>query len=232
VPAQERVVLCGLSGVLIQHDQPYRDAVVGSCAVLLGIADSQVSYRAGGSDPDTLRRTLAGSGAAPEQLTELVERASELLRQNLRQAREAIAEASRTAGSAELLTQLKHRQQAPISVLTGHSRDNAELLLSSIGLDRYLDFGLGGYGDEAPDRAALVAVAQHKVAAGCGSDQAARLVVLTDVPEDLIAASARGLRAIGVVTQAATEADLTAAGAEQVLPSLADVPAALAALLD
>ena len=177
------------------------------------------------------RRTLAGSGADREQLSELVERGSQLAPQHLRQGREAIAEASRTAGSAE-----SDPAQAPAAGadLGAHRaqprqrRGPAQL----DGLDRYLYFGLGGYGDEAADRATLVAVAQQKVAAGCGSDQAARLVVLTDVPEDLVAASANGLRAIGVVTEAATEADLAAAGAEQVLPSLSDVPAALAALLD
>jgi phosphoglycolate phosphatase len=231
VQDQDRVILCGLSGVLTQHDQPYRDAVVHACAVLLGVADQQVRYRPGTSDPDTVSRTLAGNGADPDQLEAMTERGAELLRQNLQQNREAIAAASRTPGSAELLAQLKHRQQAPISLLTGHTRNNAATLLAAIGLDRYLDFDLGGYGDEAPDRSALVSVARQKVVAGYGDEQAERIVVLTDVAEDLTAASAQGLRAVGVATGSASADALTAAGADRVLSDLSDVPAALAAIL-
>jgi phosphoglycolate phosphatase len=228
---QQRVILFGLSGVLLQHDGPYREAVVHACAQLLHLSDEQVDYAAGDSDPDTLARTLAGNGAGPEQLAALTDRGVELLCQNLQQRREAIAAASRTPGSAELLTQLKHHQQAPISLVTGHTQANAVTLLSAIGLDRYLDFSLGGYGDQTPDRAVLVTLAREKVAAACGADHAERLVVLTDVAQDLTAAAAQGLRAVGVVTERTAAAELTAAGAERVLPGLADVPAALTALL-
>jgi len=227
----QRVVLCGVSGVLVQHDQPFREAVIRSSAAALGIAAAEVEYQDGGSDPETLRRTLLASGARTAELPSLLERAAALLREHLRDGREAIAAASRTPGSAELLTQLKHRQQAPISALTGHTRDNAATLLAAIGLDRYLDLGLGGYGDEASDRSELLSIAQAKVAAGCGAEQAGRIVVLTDVAADLTAAAALGLRTVGVASGPAA-AELAAAGAERVLPGLADVPAALAAILD
>jgi phosphoglycolate phosphatase len=230
VPDQ-RVVLCGLSGVLLQHDEPYQQAVIRSCAQLLGIEEPGIRYQPGVSDPDTLARTLAAGGARPADLAALTQRAAGLLRENLQRDREAIAAASRTPGSAELLIQLKHRQQAPISLLTGHSRENARTLLTAIGLDRYLDFDLGGFGDEAADRTALVSLAYGKVATKCGAEQADRIVVVTDLAEDLAAASERGLRAVGIATSAGA-ARLTGAGATRVLAGLADVPAALAAMLD
>lgn len=41
------------------------------------------------------------------------------------------------------------------SVVTGNLRQIAELKLSLFGLDRHIDFGVGGYGSDDSDRATL-----------------------------------------------------------------------------
>jgi phosphoglycolate phosphatase len=56
-------------------------------------------------------------------------------------------------------------------------------------------------------------------------------VLVGDTPLDIEAALAAGARAVGVASGSFTQADLRAAGAHAVLPGLANLPAALAAIL-
>jgi phosphoglycolate phosphatase len=136
-------------------------------------------------------------------------------------------------GASEVLRGLQGR--AHQSVLTGNIRPVAEVKLAAVGLRDGLDLCIGAYGDDHEIRAELVPVARRRAAAVHGKSPAdfagAATVVIGDTPLDIEAALAAGARAIGVATGGYTASELTAAGADAVLPDLTDTDAVLQALL-
>jgi phosphoglycolate phosphatase-like HAD superfamily hydrolase len=121
------------------------------------------------------------------------------------------------------------------SVLTGNVRLLAEVKLAALGLRDRLDLCIGAYGDDHEDRAQLVEVARRRAAAVHGRYPSAfagtLTVVIGDTPLDVSAALSAGARAVGVATGPYSAADLRAAGAHAVLPSLADTALVLKTLL-
>ena len=112
------------------------------------------------------------------------------------------------------------------TVLTGSSRPNAMLKLRAFGLDGYVDFDIGGYGNEAYPKGTLLRVARerasdkHKVT--FGEDVT---VYVADSPRDVDAARIGGARSLAVASGRATAAELRDAGADAVLPDLTDTEA-------
>lgn len=93
----------------------------------------------------------------------------------------------------------------------------------------------GGTLETTTRTAPLVEVARRRAAAGPGRAAAAyagtSTVVIGDTPLDVAAALSAGARAVGVATGSYSAADLAAASAHAVLPTLADTPLVLEALL-
>ena len=115
------------------------------------------------------------------------------------------------------------------TVLTGSSKPNAMLKLRAFGLDGYVDFDIGGYGNEAYPKGTLLRVARerasdkHKVT--FGEDVT---VYVADSPRDVDAARIGGARSLAVASGRATAAELRDAGADAVLPDLTDTEAVVA----
>jgi phosphoglycolate phosphatase len=117
------------------------------------------------------------------------------------------------------------------SVLTGNIRPLAELKLHRARLGDHLDLDVGAYGDVHEVRAELVAVARQAASRAYGADFSGSSTVLVgDTPLDVEAALATGARVVAVATGSYPAADLTAAGAEVVLPDLTDTARVLAAV--
>jgi phosphoglycolate phosphatase len=117
------------------------------------------------------------------------------------------------------------------SVLTGNIRPLAAVKLAAAGLGEHLDLDVGAYGDAHEIRAELVAVARQAARAAYGADfTGPSTVLIGDTPLDVAAALATGARVVGVATGSFTAADLAAAGAHAVLPSLTDASLVLAAV--
>lgn len=121
------------------------------------------------------------------------------------------------------------------SVLTGNIRTVAEVKLSALGLRDGLDLCIGAYGDDHEVRAELVQVARRRAAAVHGRLPAdfdgASTVLIGDTPLDVEAALATGARAVAVATGRYSAAELSAAGADAVLPDLTDTGTVLRAIL-
>ena len=117
------------------------------------------------------------------------------------------------------------------SVLTGNMQATAVAKLAALDLDRFLDLRVGAYGDAHEVRAGLVPLARARAAAAYGGDFAGRATVLIgDTPLDIEAAQLAGARSIAVATGGFSAAELAAAGADTVLPDLADTARVLAAI--
>jgi phosphoglycolate phosphatase-like HAD superfamily hydrolase len=136
-------------------------------------------------------------------------------------------------GAAEALRALSERNDVRQSVLTGNTRPSAEIKLRAFDLDRYLDFDIGAYGTNHEIRANLVDIARQRAEKAHGVDfDGGATVLLGDTPNDVAAAQARGARIIAVATGKDTAADLSAAGANAVLPDLTDTAAVLTAICE
>jgi phosphoglycolate phosphatase-like HAD superfamily hydrolase len=122
-------------------------------------------------------------------------------------------EKTRTAGSWEAMSQLSGRTDAAQAVLTELTRDDAAELLKEVtglGLDRYLDIEIGGYG--SADLASLVP--QAKAAAAAKHD--AEFVTVAVAGPASVAALA-GVADVVVAVSTSDEDELRAAGAKHVV---------------
>ncbi|GAA4693740.1 HAD hydrolase-like protein [Streptomyces youssoufiensis] len=108
------------------------------------------------------------------------------------------------------------------TVVTGNIRAAAEVKLTAFGLERELNLDSGSFGEDADERPGLVRVALRR-----SDTPAEHAVLLGDTPADVRGGLAHGVRVVGVATGRTSAADLTAAGAAQVLPDLADTERAL-----
>jgi phosphoglycolate phosphatase-like HAD superfamily hydrolase len=115
------------------------------------------------------------------------------------------------------------------TVLTGSSKPNAMLKLRAFGLDGYVDFDIGGYGNEAYPKGTLLRVARERASdkhnVTFGEDVS---VYVADSPRDVDAARIGGARSLAVASGRATAAELRDAGADAVLPDLTDTDAVVA----
>ena len=115
------------------------------------------------------------------------------------------------------------------TVLTGSSKPSAMLKLRAFGLDGYVDFDIGGYGNEAYPKGTLLRVARERASdkhnVTFGEDVT---VYVADSPRDVDAARIGGARSLAVASGRATAAELRDAGADAVLPDLTDTDAVVA----
>ncbi|MFB9908175.1 haloacid dehalogenase-like hydrolase [Allokutzneria oryzae] len=134
-------------------------------------------------------------------------------------------------GAAEALDALALRTDVVQGLVTGNLVEVARHKLGAFGLDRRLDFAIGGYGAESEVRADLVATAVEAATARHTNGFAAdAVVVFGDSPHDVTAARHHGAVAVGVATGHSSVAELEAAGADVVLTDLSDTAAVLATL--
>ncbi|KAB8197572.1 HAD hydrolase-like protein [Nonomuraea phyllanthi] len=118
------------------------------------------------------------------------------------------------------------------TVLTGTIRGNAVHKLKAFGLDKHIDFTLGGYGEEVYPKATLLQVAQSRAKQRFGTPfTAANTVVIGDSTRDVQAARIGGAAMIAVASGRSTAAELRDAGAAAVLPDLSDPAAVVSSLL-
>jgi phosphoglycolate phosphatase len=126
-------------------------------------------------------------------------------------------------GAREALAAVGRLRDVIQSVLTGSIEPNAIAKLTALGLDKFVDFEVGGYGSETYPKAALVELARTRTAQKYGTVIAeASTVLIADSPNDVRAAQISNARTIAVATGNATEAELRSAGADVVLPTLSD----------
>lgn len=124
------------------------------------------------------------------------------------------------AGATGSLDYLRERERARVrlGVATGNIRAGADAKLAAAGLGDY--FELGGYGDDSPVRAELVARAIER---GKARGAVTRVIVVGDTIHDISAARACGATVVAVATGSDSRDAL--AHADAVLDSLEALPA-------
>jgi phosphoglycolate phosphatase len=129
-------------------------------------------------------------------------------------------------GIRELLDALHAREDAYLGLLTGNFERGARVKLEHFDLWRY--FCCGAFGDDSPDRNALVPFAVRR-ALECGVPPvgSSDVLVVGDTPHDVACALAAGAVPIGVATGSTSVEQLRASGADIVFQDLSDTQAFL-----
>ncbi|MFN8559762.1 MAG: HAD-IA family hydrolase [Dehalococcoidia bacterium] len=218
-----RVFLFDIDFTMIRTNGAGAAAMTETLHDVLGIANGFAGVHFGGrTDRSLLREALTAHGRLDEDFEAFVERFKDRYFPSLD------AHLRRLGGDVlpgvpALLDALAGIEDARLGLVTGNFRGAAEIKL------RYFDlwhrFPNGGFADDGEDRADVVAAALDRVGAGQEA-----VYVFGDSVHDIVAAKAHGAVAVGVVTGSETAAALCAAGADVVVPNLADADAVLKAL--
>ncbi|GAA2906538.1 haloacid dehalogenase-like hydrolase [Streptosporangium fragile] len=117
------------------------------------------------------------------------------------------------------------------SVLTGTIKSNAVHKLTAFGLDKHVDFEIGGYGEEVYPKATLLQVAQGRAKRKHGAAfDGGNTVMIGDSARDAQAAKIAGVAMIGIASGRSLPAELREAGADVVLPDLSNPSEVVAAV--
>lgn len=217
-------ILFDIDGTLMDFHGAGRKSFVQALEKVFGWRD-EIAYIQfhGNTDLNVLRQIFATHGAeltAAKQREFFAALATEL---------ELLAAGAPTTchpGVAGLLTALAADERVALGIVTGNIESTAHIKLRSAGLRQH--FRHGGYSDEHADRADIArqALARLRTDLPPGTDFSTVWIV-GDTPFDIAAAHAIGARCLAVATGRPSVAELRAAGADHVLPSLADTAAVL-----
>ena len=176
---------------------------------------------AGATDPELVRNILQQklgltTSIDPQMVRALLGRYMRLLPEFLTTAKSFKV----LDGVPQILQRLQQRHHCILSLATGNIPSTARIKLAKAQLNRF--FPTGGFGGDAPVRAGIVRVAiQRSAKAARWPIDRRRIFLIGDTVRDMRAGQAVGVTSVGVTTGPDDEQRLREAGADLVLPSLA-----------
>lgn len=229
------LILWDIDNTLIDNAGVSKEIYAAAFEALTGQRPSQPARTEGRTDPEIISDLLEAHGAAAVPWQE-VETA--LTDAGLGH-RDSLAKRGQVMpGVLDLITALAVVPTVVQTIVTGNIRANATVKLAAFGLLDWLDLEVGAYGSDDSDRSQLVAIARRRASTKYGGNFAgkASAIVIGDTPRDVQAAHAGKARVLAVASGVHTEAELRAAGADDVMPNLSGTATAvrivLAAALD
>jgi phosphoglycolate phosphatase-like HAD superfamily hydrolase len=234
--AIHRLVLWNIDLTLVDVARVTRAAYAEAFPAVTGRPLIKLPQMAGRSESETFFDALALNGAdvSADGNPEAAERLLEPFRAALAKAMQArrddlVTQGRLLPGAAEAVAAVAGLDGVVATVLTGSSKPNAVLKLRAFGLDRFVDFEIGGYGSEAYPKGTLLRVARQRAEERRGVPLPENATVyIADSPRDVDAARIGGARALAVASGRASAAELRDAGADAVLPDLTDAAAVTA----
>jgi phosphoglycolate phosphatase-like HAD superfamily hydrolase len=115
-----------------------------------------------------------------------------------------------------------------LALLTGNLEPVARLKLARAGIGRFFEGGLGAFGSDSEDRAALPAIARRRAGVRGVSVARDQTIVVGDTPRDIACARADGALSLAVATGRFGVDELT--GADAVARDASELPEKLVAL--
>jgi len=174
----------------------------------------------GKTEPAILTDTLRLHGLEPSEDYQ-AKYAEALARQYEEHADEMRQRGRTLPGAREALAALAEMPNIIQTVLTGNLRAVAMTKLRVFGLDGFVDFEVGAYGDDEAERPKLVAVAQERASAKYGAEFSRdNTVILGDSPSDVETGIKGGARVIGVASGRSSVEELEGSGVSAVLEDL------------
>jgi phosphoglycolate phosphatase len=194
-----RLVLWDVDGTLLKTPGLGVAALNRALQRVVGGSPAEMIPFAGMLDPNIVLACLKELDADPEVHLDAVLAA---LIEELESARVDIAEKAWVLpGVCEVLAALAKREDVVQTLLTGNLRPNAVLKVSVLGLDPWLDFEVGAYGEDGRERHELLPVALERVSHQRGRTYSLDEVwVIGDSEHDLSCARTSGARCLLVGT--------------------------------
>jgi phosphoglycolate phosphatase len=206
-----------------------RAAYAEAFAAIAGRPLVQLPQTAGRSESEIFFDALALNGVdmrAGGEAEHMLEPFSAELSAALQARRDLTSQGQLLPGATQALTAVAKLDGTVQTLLTGNSRPTAMLKLRAFGLDGFVDFDIGGYGSEAYPKGTLLRVARRRAGEKHGVTFGEDATVyIADSPRDVDAARVGGARSLAVASGRASVAELRDAGADAVLPDLADTAA-------
>jgi phosphoglycolate phosphatase len=229
------LVLWNIDLTLVDVARVTRAAYAEAFAKVVGKPLVQLPQMAGRSESEIFFDALALNDIDMSPASDgLVEPFSaELARAMQTRSDQLVTQGQLMPGAADALKAVHSSGKAVQSVLTGNSRANAVMKLTAFALDGFVDFEVGGYGDEVYPRGTLIQVTRQRAGAKYQVEfDEASTVYIADSVRDVGAAAIGGARSIAVATGRSSAAELREAGAQTVLPDLTDAPGLLRLLVN
>lgn len=222
-----KVVLFDIDGTLVLTGGAGMRAMNRACEELLGSREALNGIAvAGRTDWIILHDATAKTGheLTNHLLGALRDRYVELLREEIQHGGQGVKAVM--PGVRPLLDALAARDDVFLGLLTGNFEEGARIKLEYFQLWDY--FKCGAFGDDAPDRNALVPFALKR-ARDCGIAEVPphHVLVVGDTPHDVACARAAGAVPIAVATGSYTVEQMRETGSEIVLDDLSDTAAFL-----
>lgn len=227
-----KLVLFDIDGTILRSAGAGRRAITTALAEAIGDATAFERIRFDGkTDPQIVVELLEAAGHtgphSDERVRALCARYVSLLEDEL-----ASATGLRLMpGFPTILDRLEATSDVVLGLLTGNLARGATLKLRAAGLDPER-FRVGAFGSDSGYRHDLPAIAAERAAPIFGRMPAGEeVVIIGDTPADVACGSAIGARTVAVATGSYGVEELEACGAHAVFADLADIEAAIAAIL-
>jgi phosphoglycolate phosphatase len=225
-----RLVLWNIDLTLLDVAQVTREALADAFREVTGRPLVRLPRMADRTDSEAFFEALALNAeelAAGGNSQHLLEGYTEALTKAFAARQPQLAQKGRLLpGAREALIAVGQLDGVVQTVLTGSIQPNALAKLRAFGLATLVDTEVGGYGSEAYPRGTLLQVARTRAAEAHGvTFGEGATVYIGDGPRDVEAARIGGAWAVMVASGRATNAELTAAGADAVFADLTDTAA-------
>ncbi|WP_283139834.1 HAD family hydrolase [Rhizohabitans arisaemae] len=225
-----RLVLWNVDLTLVDVAIVTRDAYAEAFRRVTGRPLVKLAPAKGRPESELIFETLAINGIQPDDghLPAFIEALGEAFADRRKRLK---AEGRVLPGAKEALAAVGRLDGVVQSLLTGTIRVNAVHKLKAFGLDKHVDFEVGGYGEEVYPKATLLQVAQGRTKDryGFACDKSVT-VLIGDSTRDVQAAQIGGAAMIGVASGRSLAGELREAGADIVLPDLSDTRAVVSAV--
>lgn len=218
-PPPATTVLWDIDGTLVSSRGVVVLAFLDAVAEVTGRRPSPERRDYGGRlDTEIADMLLTAVGAPPALVTDVLAALERLVTARLADLRAATSAYPGVAALLAYLAKAGVRQ----TVVTGNIPATARHKLEAAVLIPPIEPDFGGYGNSAPDRPAVARVALGRLAAAGWRPDPGEVWIVGDTPRDLACARAVGVRCALVATGRHPLGELSALGADIVLPDLSD----------
>jgi phosphoglycolate phosphatase len=217
--ARATTVLWDIDGTLVRSGGVAARAFLDAVTEVTGLRPGPERRDYGGRlDTEIADMLLAAVGAKTTRVADVLAALERLVTERLDELR---AQTSAFPGVEALLAQLA---QAGVrqTVVTGNLAAIARYKLEAGLLIPPIEPDFGGFGDSAPNRAAVAQVALDRLSAAGWRPDPSEVWIVGDTPRDLACARAIGVHCALVATGRPTIGELSGLGADIVLPDLSD----------